>query len=74
MILEIPVATFLVKKGVEKKNIILIISAINIVIYIVIINFLRKQFSLSGVIIGIIFLSIVFFLRIRFLKNYLGKI
>lgn len=75
MTLEIPIATLMVKKGMDKKNVILLISIINIILYIMLLIVFNNLFHSIYVLIGgIIFLTIVFFLRLRFLKTYLRKI
>lgn len=75
MTLEIPIATLMVKKGMDKKNVILLISIINIILYIMLLIVFNNLFHSIYVLIGgIIFLTIVFFLRLRFLKAYLQKI
>lgn len=75
MTLEIPIATLMVKKGMDKKNVILLISIINIILYIMLLIVFNNLFHSIYVLIGgIIFLTIVFFVRLRFLKAYLQKI
>ena len=67
-------STFMLRKGMSKENILIIIGSLNIIIYTTLLHFFYEEsFSLINLPIQFIFFALVFFARFRYLNAHLIK-
>lgn len=73
MIGEVPLSTFMFRKGVSEENILIFVGSLNIIIYTVLLHFFYTQFSSPSVIAVFILFVLVFFVRLNRIKSNLAK-
>lgn len=66
-------STFMLRKGMSKENILIIIGSLNIIIYTTLLHFFYEESFLINLPIQFIFFALVFFARFRYLNAHLIK-